>query len=189
MATKTLVTTFEDAHEAEAAVHALHEAGFARDDLGWVSKSPRTGAEIASGSASSVRGSALEGAGVGAGLGGLAGLLIGFAALGLPGIGPVVLAGPLVSALAGAGIGAAAGGIVDALTHLGVPRDEAHRHAERLRKGGAMVTVTVDDEEEEALALSILRGEAVDRGHDVVWRVPADAEEPSLERPSAQSIV
>lgn len=185
MATKTLVTTFDDVHEAEAAVHALHEAGFARDDLGWVTRTAH-GDEIAHGAAASSGEAALEGIGVGAGLGGLAGLLIGLSAFAVPGVGPVLVAGPLVSALAGATVGAAAGGLVDALINIGVPNDEAHEYAERLRAGAAIVTVTVDDEEEEAKALSILRGEAVEHGHDVPWRVPAYTDEG---RPSSMSNV
>ncbi len=180
MATKTLVTTFADAREAEATVHALHEAGFARDDIGWVSKT-EIGDEVAQGEASTVRNSALEGMGVGGALGGLAGLLIGFAALAVPGVGPVVVAGPLVSALAGAGLGAAAGGLIDALVHVGVPKSEAHRYAERVHAGGAIVTVTVDDEEEEQKALEILKMEATAHGHDVRTRIPERAFE---DRPS-----
>lgn len=159
MATKTLVTTFDDAREAERVVQALHEAGFARDDLGWVAKTAK-GETVAHGADTSVSGSALEGAGVGAALGGLAGLLIGFAALAVPGIGPVVAAGPLVTALTGAGVGALSGGVVDALVHLGVPTDLAKRHADHVARGGALVTVTVDDDEDEARALAIFRGEA-----------------------------
>ncbi len=185
MSTKTLVTTFDDARHAERAVHALHDAGFARDDLGWVAKSFE-GGEIAHGAA--VRPSALEGAGVGGALGGLAGLLIGFAALAVPGIGPVVVAGPLVSALAGAGVGAAAGGIIDALVHIGVPKENARVYAEGIRRGGAIVTVTVDDDEEEARAIGILRGDARQHHGSFQWRIPARTEERGFERPSAQSL-
>lgn len=166
MATKTLVTTFRDVHEAEAAVHALHEAGFARDDLGWITRTNQD-RTVASGSATSTAEAALEGIGLGAGLGGIAGLLIGLSAVFVPGVGPVLVAGPLVSALTGATVGAAAGGLVDALVNVGVPTGEAQHYAERLRRGAAIVTVTVDDEEEEARALDILRIEAVERGHPV----------------------
>ncbi len=185
MATKTLVTAFEDVRTAEAAVHRLHEAGFARDDLGWVART-HNGEEVAHGNASAVGSSALEGAGVGGALGGLAGLLLGFAALAVPGIGPVVVAGPILSALAGVGVGAAAGGVIDALVHVGVPRIEAKRHADRRTAGGAIVTITVDDDDEEFRALAILRGELVEPK-----TVPRMAAAPYTEesRPSIQSLV
>jgi hypothetical protein len=72
-------------------------------------------------------------------------LLVGLGALAIPGIGPIVAAGPLVSTLAGAGIGAVAGGLVGALTSLGVPETEASYYAEGVRRGGALVTAQVPD--------------------------------------------
>jgi uncharacterized membrane protein len=177
MATKTLVKTFDDAGEAERAVHALHDAGFARDDLGWIARSRSSNVEISN--------AAMEGAAVGGALGGLAGLLIGFAALAIPGIGPVVVAGPLVSTLAGVGVGAAAGGIIDALIHVGIPEEEAREHAERLGAGGAIVTVTVDDDEEEARAREILHV-AAPASPPSRWSAQPYTDEG---RPSQQSIV
>jgi hypothetical protein len=159
MRTKTLVTAFDDARTAEHVVHALHDAGIPRDDLGWIAKTS-TGQTIAQGRASAAPAAAIEGSSIGAALGGLAGLLIGFSAIAIPGIGALVVAGPLVAAVAGGVVGAAAGGLVDALVHLGVPREEASRHIEGLARGGAVVTVTIDDEEEEELALSILHAHA-----------------------------
>jgi hypothetical protein len=116
MATKTLVKGFEDAATAEHAVHALHDAGIARDDLGFI----------------------------GAGLGGLSDLLVGRASF----------EGPLV--LAGLPVAARTSTLVDTLVRLGVPRSEALKHVEEIGHGGAVVTVTVDDEEEEAIARSLL---------------------------------
>ena len=130
MATKTLVAVFDDVHEAEDAVHALHGAGFARDDLGWVCAHRD---EVDSG---------------------VAAVLIGLSAVSMRGFGPVQVAGPLRSALAGE---AEPGGLIDALVNAGVPAEEARRQAERLRGGAAIVTVTVDDQDEEASAHAILR--------------------------------
>jgi len=82
-------------------------------------------------------------------LGGLAGLLVGLGALTIPGIGPVLAAGPLAAALgttlAGAGIGAAAGGLVGALVGIGVPEEEAEYYAEGVRRGGVLVSVHASD--------------------------------------------
>jgi hypothetical protein len=184
MATKTLISTFADVRTAEQVVHRLHEAGFARDDLGWVARAPN-GEEIAHGHASTVGSSAIEGAEVGGALGGLAGLLLGFAALAVPGIGPVVVAGPILSALAGLGVGAAAGSIIDALVHVGVPRAEAKRYADQLQAGGAIVTVTVDDDEQDR-AIAILRGDQMPTRRPPRMRAQPYTEEG---RPSIQSLV
>ena len=45
----------------------------------------------------------------------MAGFVIGIAALAIPGIGPVIAAGPLAAALTGAAAGAATGGLIGVL--------------------------------------------------------------------------
>jgi len=93
-------------------------------------------------------------------VGGVLGLLVGIGALAIPGIGPVIAAGPLVAALgtaaAGAGIGAAAGGLLGALVGAGIPEEEAHLYAEGVRRGGSLVTVSTD-ESMASTAYSVLR--------------------------------
>ncbi|RDI58519.1 hypothetical protein [Microvirga subterranea] len=88
--------------------------------------------------------SAGTGATIGTLAGGGAGLLAGLGMLAIPGIGPVVAAGWLVSTLVGAGAGAAVGGLVGALADRGVSEEEAHRYEEGIRRGGVLVTVGVD---------------------------------------------
>ena len=96
---------------------------------------------------------AAEGAATGAGIGGVvgggAGLLAGLGIMAIPGVGPVVAAGwliaTLVGAAAGATVGAATGGLIGALTDSGVSEEHAHVYAEGVRRGGALVTVRVED--------------------------------------------
>jgi hypothetical protein len=85
------------------------------------------------------------GAGVGAAVGGAAGLLAGLGLMAIPGVGPVVAAGWLVSTLAGAAAGGATGGVIGALTQAGISKDEADVYAEGLRRGGAVVSARVAD--------------------------------------------
>jgi uncharacterized membrane protein len=84
-----------------------------------------------------------EGAGGGAVIGGLTGLLIGLGALTIPGIGPVLAAGPLFG-IVGAGVGALTGGIVGALVDVGLPEQTAQHYAEAVRRGATLVMVTTD---------------------------------------------
>ena len=65
------------------------------------------------------------GAGVGAAVGGTAGLLAGLGLMAIPGVGPVVAAGWLVSTLAGAAAGGVAGSVLGALTQAGVSKEDA----------------------------------------------------------------
>jgi uncharacterized protein (TIGR02271 family) len=111
------------------------------------------------------------GATVGAVGGGIIGLLAGLGGLLIPGIGPIVAAGPLVGALAGAGVGAVAGGLVGALVDLGVPEDDAEYYAEGIRRGGTLVTVRAADERADEAADIMNRYNPIDLDRRVEsWR-------------------
>src|SRR4029079_9382938 len=72
--------------------------------------------------------------------------------LAIPGIGPIIAAGPIVSLLTGAGVGAVAGGLIGGLTDVGVSESDAEYYAEAVRRGGALVTVRADDARAERAA-------------------------------------
>src|SRR6188508_3273131 len=90
---------------------------------------------------------AATGGGIGAAAGGTAGLLAGLGLMAIPGVGPVVAAGWLVATLTGAAAGAATGGVIGALTQTGISDDDAHVYAEGLRRGGAVVSARVADQD------------------------------------------
>ncbi|MFO0647250.1 MAG: DUF2382 domain-containing protein [Polyangiales bacterium] len=156
---KTIVGIFDEPSEAAAVVQELAEAGIPRDNISLITNRAEyddnddddrdddrdvrddTVRTSAKGDGNEV----LTGAGIGAVLGGIGGLLVGLAVLPIPGIGPVIAAGPIATTLAGLGIGAATGGMVGALTTLGVPEEHAHHFAEAVRRGSTLVTVTADD--------------------------------------------
>jgi hypothetical protein len=83
-------------------------------------------------------------AAVGAGIGGLAGLVVGAAALAIPGIGPFIAAGPLAGALSGLLAGGAAGGIIGGLSAIGVPEEYAREYAAGIEEGQSLVSVRTD---------------------------------------------
>jgi hypothetical protein len=87
------------------------------------------------------------GAGLGAAAGGTIGALTGLGLMAIPGVGPVVAAGWLVSTLAGAAAGAFTGSVLGALTQAGISDDDAHVYAEGLRRGGAVVSARVADKD------------------------------------------
>lgn len=182
MAAKTLVTTFDDAHEAERAVQKLHQDGFPASGIGWV-ESDRGGREIAHGNLVETHDATpIHVMVIGAVLGALIGLLCGAMALTLLGVGrSLLLVGELVCALLGLGLGIAVSRRLDAYSHVEVPRPRAHRYGKRLSSGEASVMVTVGNEQEEARALEIIRGEASLHQHDLAWRVSLTAAE---QRPS-----
>jgi hypothetical protein len=83
-------------------------------------------------------------AGSGAIVGGLAGLVTGIAALAIPGIGPIVAAGPLAGALVGLVAGTLGGGLLGALLDAGLPEAQARAYAGRVAAGAVLVTVRTD---------------------------------------------
>ena len=102
------------------------------------------------------------GAGVGAVVGGTLGLLAGIGALAIPGVGPLIAAGPIMGALAGVGAGGAVGGLVGALVGMGIPEYEAKRYEGRVKEGGILVSVHCDTSEEISKAKDLFKATGAD---------------------------
>lgn len=90
-------------------------------------------------------------------IGGTLGLLAGIGMLAIPGIGPLIAAGPIVAALAGVGAGGAVGGIVGALVGMGIPEYEAKRYEGAVKGGGTLLSVHCDTAEQISVAKMGLR--------------------------------
>jgi uncharacterized protein (TIGR02271 family) len=145
--TNSVFALFDDRGEAEQAVTSLIRGGIPKETISVIANDVNgefSGAKTMS--ATDTAAGAAKGAGVGAAVGGAGGLLLGLGALAIPGIGPLVAAGPIAAALTGAGVGAATGGIIGALTHMGMPKDEAEYFAEGIRRGGYLVAVSSDQD-------------------------------------------
>jgi len=140
---KTVVGMFDNLSDAHEVVEDLMDAGFTRDDISLVARDRGSeyGTHLDQDTGNEVAESTATGAIAGGAIGGLAGLLVGLGALTIPGIGPVIAAGPIVAGLTGAGIGAAAGGIFGALVGWGIPESEAELYAEGVRRGATIVAV------------------------------------------------
>lgn len=150
---KTVAGLFDSYDDAADAVGELEATGIPHADISivannssdWYDRDRSDGSDH-----SDVGEDAAQGAGLGAVVGGVGGLLTGLGVIAIPGVGPVVAAGWLAAtaagALGGAAVGGAAGGMVGALTDSGVPEDDAHLYAEGVRRGGTLVTAKVDDE-------------------------------------------
>jgi hypothetical protein len=129
-----------------AGIDASHVSVIARDTDRARDVAHQTGAEVATGAAS--------GAGLGAILGAAAGWLVGIGALAIPGIGPIIAAGPIAAALGvagttaatGAGVGVVAGGIVGALTGWGFDESEARAYQAGIEHGDLLLAVETRDD-------------------------------------------
>lgn len=141
--TRTLAGHFANSMEAQAAIDQLERQGFTKDQVSYL-------AHDGSGRLANAAPERVESdsnTAKGAALGGVSGLLLGLASLAIPGIGPIVAAGPIAAALAGGAVGAATGGLLGALGDLGLPENDAKHWADLMQSaGGALVLVRVDEE-------------------------------------------
>ncbi len=90
---------------------------------------------------------AVTGAGAGGVTGGVLGLLAGIGALAIPGVGPLIAAGPIMAALSGAAVGATVGGIGGALIGMGIPEFEAKRYEDMVKGGNILMSVHSENSE------------------------------------------
>jgi hypothetical protein len=166
----TVSALYDNSTDAQNAVRDLVNHGFSRDRVNVI-------ASDAAGEYAEYYGQdipaddTLEGVATGALLGGLGGFVLGLAALAIPGVGPVLAAGPIASALIGAGAGAVTGGMVGALVDLGLDEDMAGYYAEGVRRGSILVTANVPDNMTERATDILARYNPVDLNRRVgYWR-------------------
>jgi hypothetical protein len=137
--THTIVGVFPTPQIAKSAVSELEASGFSRDQISVLTTAadaPHLGPVAATGSQEDI--------GEKAAIGGAAGFILGIAALAIPGVGPILAAGPLAAALTGAAAGAATGGLIGVFTKEGIPEEAAKRYSKAVDSGRVMVSVHTD---------------------------------------------
>jgi hypothetical protein len=134
---QTVVGMFTELEEARKVVEALKEAGFAESEISLVAHRAHCAPTLG------VVESVSEGTNLGklAALGGVTGFAAGLVALAIPGIGPIVAAGPIAAELLGGGVGTLAGLLVGRMKEMGAPEQDAHCYCEAVRRGGILLTV------------------------------------------------
>ena len=73
-------------------------------------------------------------------------MLAGLGALAIPGIGPILAAGPIAATLAGAKSRCGSRGLVGGFIGLGIPEDEAKEYESYIEQGRILVLVDADQE-------------------------------------------
>ncbi|MDP4097419.1 general stress protein [Paenibacillus sp. P96] len=144
METKKIVGVFDTEREASRAIEDLQRQGIPADEISVITKdrddlntiNEETGTKAPEGVAT--------GAATGGVIGGVTGLLAGIGALAIPGVGPILAAGPIAATLTGAAVGAGAGGLVGGLVGLGIPEDEAREYESYVDQGKILVLVDSD---------------------------------------------
>ena len=145
MAKKSVLCITDTEVQAAHIVDQLRTAGFDSNDISALFPDTSGTRDFALEKGTKAPEGAATGAGAGAVLGGTFGWLAGVGALAIPGVGPLLVAGPIAAALSGAAVGGAVGGITGSLIGMGIPEYEAKRFEGKIRKGGILLSVHTEN--------------------------------------------
>ncbi|NLY54443.1 MAG: hypothetical protein GX060_07490 [Firmicutes bacterium] len=148
---KTVIGLFTSESAAREAIATLRTKGYTENEINLVQKdtggdrgrlgSPGMTNGISSSDFESRTDSLGDGVTSGATWGGLAGLALGVGALSVPGVGPLLAAGPIAGALTGAATGGIAGGLID----WGIPEERGRHYEDRVKEGDLLAIVKVSE--------------------------------------------
>jgi hypothetical protein len=137
-------------------VDSLTKSGFSSDAISVLFPDKKTTHEFSHEKNTKAPEGAIAGVATGGVLGGALGLLAGIGALAIPGVGPLIAAGPLMAALSGAAAGTTVGGIAGGLVGMGIPELEAKRYENRIAEGNVLISVLAQSSDEVSRAKDIL---------------------------------
>jgi hypothetical protein len=148
---------YQNAKQAERTVDDLLAAGFSNDDISVLLPDNEGTKDFAHDKSTKAPEGTTAGVTTGGIIGGTLGLLAGIGVLAIPGVGPFIAAGPIMSALAGLGVGGAVGGLIGALVGMGIPEYEAKRYEGHIKAGGILLSVHCDTSEQITRAKDLLK--------------------------------
>jgi hypothetical protein len=149
---------YASAERAERAVDSLIAAGYPSSSISVLLPATRSTREFAHEKDTKAPEGTAAGVTAGGVVGGTLGVLAGLGALAIPGVGPIIAAGPIMAGLAGLGVGGAVGGLVGALIGMGIPEYEAKRYEGRVKGGGTLLSVHCDTSDQISRAKDLLKG-------------------------------
>ena len=135
---------YPDGTTVSEAINVLHKAGYRATDISVLSSDNQGSKDFAHEKHTKAPEGAATGAAAGAVLGAALAWLISTQTGTIPGLAPLVAAGPVLAAFAGAGAGGALGWIVGLLAGVRLPKYVAKRYAGRIRRGGILLSVHCD---------------------------------------------
>jgi hypothetical protein len=133
--------------QAEIIVDRLKLAGFSNNDISVLLPDKSGTQDFAHEKHTKAPEGATIGGVAGISVGAVLGWLAGIGSLAIPGVGPLIAAGPIMGALSGAAVGAATGGLAGGLVGLGIPEYEAKRYEGKIIGGSALISVHTESSE------------------------------------------
>jgi uncharacterized protein YcfJ len=173
---QSVIGIVETQLQAEEIVNAVEAIGVPSSEISVLFPDKRGTKDFAHEHNTKAPEGAIAGVSAGGVIGGTLGLLAGIGALAIPGVGPLIAAGPLMAALSGAAAGATVGGITGALVGLGIPEIEAKTYEGKVKGGNILIAVHTPDREHQKRAKALLERY---KAHDIV--VTGDSSVPHRE--------
>jgi len=136
----TVIGIFDDKGSAERALREIENLGFTEEEVSLVAKEDEQEGQ----DNSYLDQDLTNGAATGGALGGIAAIAASVGALAIPGIGPILAAGPIAAGLTGA----AAGGIAGSLVDMGIPQERGDYYEGEIKKGKILAAVDLMDADE-----------------------------------------
>jgi hypothetical protein len=137
----------------------LRAGGFRADDISLLYPDPQGSRDLGHENSTKAPEGAAVGASTGAVIGGTLGWLAGIGALAIPGVGPLIAAGPIMATLSGLAAGGTLGGLSGALVGTGIPEYEAQQYEGKLKSGNILISVHADDSDEASRIREIMTEE------------------------------
>jgi hypothetical protein len=155
MAKKAVFGVAKTEEQAIAIANMLKAEGFSNNDIAVLFPDRSGTRDFAHEQHTKAPEGAATGAVVGGTIAAALGWLVGIGSLAIPGVGPLIAAGPIMAALSGAAAGGAIGGLTGALVGLGIPEYEAKRYEGAIKNGNILISVHTENAKERDLAKEI----------------------------------
>ncbi len=153
---QAIFCTVKNNEQASNLVERLKTVGFTANEISVLLPDSESSKDFAIDNQTKSPEGAAVGASTGAAVGGALGWLAGIGSLAIPGVGPLIAAGPIMAALTGVAVGGAVGGVSGALIGMGIPEYEATRYVGKLKGGRCLVSVHAEDSAEISRAKRIM---------------------------------
>ena len=155
---KAVICIAKSEEQASNIVNQLKQNGFAADDVSVLLPDRAGSRDFAHEQHTKAPEGATAGALAGGVMAGVLGWLAGIGSLAIPGVGPLVAAGPIMAALGGAAAGGAVGGMAGALVGFGIPEYEAKQYEGKVKNGNILISVHTEDSRQRKVAREICDG-------------------------------
>ena len=153
----SVIGIYTDRTTVSDAIDVLHKKGYRATDISVLASDNQGSKDFGHEKHTKAAEGAATGAAMGAVVGAALAWLVAIQTVAIPGLAPLVAAGPVLAALAGAGAGGAVGWIAGLLAGLPLSEYVAKRYAGRIRRGGILLSVHCDSPEWRTRAKKTLR--------------------------------